>query len=118
MAARNSGRETRRRGRAGGNRHRTRSPRPFSKGEGGAVSQRARRRHTKRLPDLLAILGRLSDALSVVVVAYRAIDEGASDPEAAIVLAQGIAALNAIYNEIDIAEGQLYRAGLASGRSS
>ncbi|MGH8291810.1 MAG: hypothetical protein ACREV7_23045 [Steroidobacteraceae bacterium] len=67
---------------------------------------------------MLAILGRLNDALSVIVVAYRAIDDRASDPEAAIVLAQGIAALNGIYKEIDIAEGQLYRGRLASGRSS
>lgn len=93
------------------------SPRPFTKGEGGAASQKSRRWRTKSLPDLLAILGRLN-ALSVIVVAYRAIDDRALDPEAAIVLAQGIAALNAIYNEIDIAEGQLFRAGLAGGRSS
>ena len=83
-------------------------------------SRKARAEHgqAKSLPDLLAILGRMRDALSVVVVAYRAIDERASDPEAAIVLAQGIAALNVVYNEIDIAEGQLYRATLASSRSS
>lgn len=80
---------------------------------------------------LAILVARRGDAIaSVAIVAaparpdlYRkartlAIDERASDPEAAIVLAQGIAALNAIYNEIDIAEGQLYRAGLASGRSS
>ncbi len=67
---------------------------------------------------MLAILGRLCDALSVIVVAYRAIDDRASDPEAAIVLAHGIAALNAVYNEIDIAVGELFRAGLAGGRSS
>lgn len=118
MAVRNSGRATGRRDRVGSSRRRTRSGRRLAKDEDGAASRKSRRRRTKGLPDLLAILGRLSEALSVIVVAYRAIDERASDPEAAIVLAQGIAALNAVYNEIDIAEGQLYRAGLVRGRSS
>ena len=118
MAASNSDRATGRRGRAGGNPRRTRSPIASTKGERGAVSQGTRRKHPKSLPDFLAILGRLSDALSVIVVAHRAIDERESDPDAAVVLAQGIAALNAIYTEIDMAESQLSRAGLAGGRSS
>jgi len=66
---------------------------------------------------LFAILGRLSDALSTIIVAHRAIDDCASDPDAAIVLAQGIVALKAVYNEIDLAEGQLYSMGPASSRS-
>lgn len=55
MAARNSGRATRRHDRIGGNRHRIRSRRQFTKGESGAVSQRERRRRSKSLPDWLAI---------------------------------------------------------------
>lgn len=73
---------------------------------------------TKGLPDLHAILGRFSDALSMVVVAYRALDERASDVEAATVLAQGIAALNAVYTEIDMASIQLYRSSLEKRSSS
>jgi hypothetical protein len=45
----------------------------------------------------------------MVVVAYRALDERASDIEAATVLAQGVAALNAVYTEIDMASIQLYK---------
>lgn len=72
----------------------------------------------RSLPDLHAILGRFSDALSMVVVAYRALDERASDVEAATVLAQGIAALNAVYTEVDMASIQLYTSGLVKRRSS
>jgi hypothetical protein len=70
MAARNSDRATERRGRAGGNPRR----------EGRAPRYTPPRRAVKSLPDLFAILGRFSDALSLVVVAYRAIDERASNP--------------------------------------
>lgn len=107
MAARNSDRSMGHRGRAGG------APRCDDR----ALRYRPSRRAAKSLPDLFVILGRFSDALSLVVVAYRAIDERASDPEAAIVLAQGIAALDAVYTELDIAEGHLYRATLSDGRS-
>jgi hypothetical protein len=54
----------------------------------------------------------------MVVVAYRALDERASDIEAATVLAQGIASLNAVYTEIDLASIQLYRSCLVRRRSS
>jgi len=59
---------------------------------------------TKSLPDLHPILGRFSEALSMVVVAYRALDERAS--------------LNAVYTEIDLASIQLYRSSLVKRRSS
>lgn len=52
----------------------------------------------------------------MVVVAYRALDERASDIEAATVLAQGIAALNVVYTEIDMASIQLYRSSLVKRR--
>jgi hypothetical protein len=54
----------------------------------------------------------------MIVVAYRALDERASDIEAATVLAQGIAALNEVYTEIDVASIQLYTSSLAKRRPS
>ena len=54
----------------------------------------------------------------MVVVAYRALDERASDVEVATVLARGIAALNAVYTEIDMASIQLYQSSLVKRRSS
>jgi hypothetical protein len=84
------------------------------KGKDGVRSAKKKRHgRTKGLPDLHPILGRFSDALSMVVVAYRALDERASDIEAATVLAQGIASLNAVYTEIDLASIQLIVFGVA-----
>jgi hypothetical protein len=88
------------------------------KGKDGVRVAKKSRRRTKSPPDLHAILGRFSDALSIVVVAYRALDERASDIEAATVLAQGVAALNAVYTEIDMASIRLYRLSLVRRRSS
>ena len=88
------------------------------KGKGGVRFAEKLHRRAKSLPDLHPILGRFSDALSMVVVAYRALDERASDIEAATVLAQGIASLNAVYTEIDLASIQLYRSSLVKRRSS
>jgi hypothetical protein len=88
------------------------------KGKDGMRFEKKSQGRTKSLPDLHAILGRFSDALSMVVVAYRALDERASDIEAEVVLAQGITALNAVYTEIDMASIQLYRSSLAKRRSS
>ncbi len=73
---------------------------------------------TKSLPDLHPILGRFSDALSMVAGAYRALDERASDVKVATVLAQGIAALNGVYTGIDMASIQLYTSSLVKRRSS
>ena len=87
-------------------------------GKGGARFAKKFQGRTKSLPDLHPILGRFSDALSMVVVAYRALDERASDIKAATVLAQGIAALTAVYTEIDMASIQLYRSSLVKRRSS
>ena len=86
------------------------------KGKDGVRFAKKSRGRTKNLPDLHAILGRFSDALSMVVVAYRGLDERASDIEAATVLAQGIAALNVVYTEIDMASIQLYRSSLVKRR--
>lgn len=54
----------------------------------------------------------------MVVVAYRALDERASDVEVATVLAQGIAALNEVYTEIDVASIKLYTSSLVKRRPS
>ncbi|MHB8812572.1 MAG: hypothetical protein ACYDAE_04830 [Steroidobacteraceae bacterium] len=88
------------------------------KGKDSVRSAKKSHGYTKSLPDLHAILGRFSDALSMVVVAYRALDERASDVEAATVLAQGIAALNTVYTEIDMASIQLYTSSVVKRRSS
>ena len=88
------------------------------KGKGGVRFAEKSRGRTNSLPDLHPILGRFSDALSMIVVAHRALDERASDIEAATVLAQGIASLNAVYTEIDLASIQLYRSSLVKRRSS
>lgn len=90
----------------------------LGQGKGGVRFAKKFHGRTKGLPDLHPILGRFSDALSMVVVAYRALDERASDIEVATVLAQGIAALNAVYTEIDMASIELYRSSLVKRRSS
>jgi hypothetical protein len=90
----------------------------FPKGKGRVRFAEKFHGRTKSLPDLHPILGRFSDALSMVVVAYRALDERASDIEAATVLAQGIASLNAVYTEIDLASIRLYRSSLVKRRCS
>jgi hypothetical protein len=88
------------------------------KGKDGARIAKISRGRVNGLPDLHAILGQFSDALSMVVVAYRALDERALDIEAATVLAHGIAALNVVYTEIDMASIQLYRSSLEKCSSS
>jgi hypothetical protein len=93
-------------------------PGSLPKGTGGVCFAKKFHGRTKSLPDLHPILGRFSDALSTVVVAYRALDERASDIEVATVLAQGIAALNEVYTEIDVASIKLYTSSLAKRRSS
>jgi hypothetical protein len=115
MAVRKTHRTAPRHRRVVGDRRRAHS---VPKGKGGARFAKKFQGRTKSLPDLHPILGRFSDALSMVVVAYRALDERGSDIEAATVLAQGIAALNAVYTEIDMASIQLYRSSLMKGCSS
>lgn len=51
-----------------------------------------------------------------MIVAYRALDERASDIEAATVLAQGITALNLVYTEIDMVRIQLNRSSQVKHR--
>ena len=117
MAVRKTHRNAPRHLRVVGGRRRARSG-SLPKGKGAV--RFAKKFHGRKisLPDLHPILGRFSDALSMIVVAYRALDERASDIEAATVLAQGIASLNAVYNEIDLASIQLYRSSLVERRSS
>jgi hypothetical protein len=117
MAVRNTHRTAPRHRRIVGGRRRAHSE-SLPKGKGGVRFAKKFHGRTKSLPDLHPILGRFSDALSMVVVAYRALDERASDVEVATVLAQGIAALNAVYTEIDMASIQLYTSSLVKRRSS
>src|SRR6185437_10112027 len=117
MAVRKTHRTAARHRRVVGGRRRAHS-RSLPKGKGGARFAKKFQGRTKSLPDLHPILGRFSDALSMVVVAYRALDERASDIKAATVLAQGIAALTAVYTEIDMGSIQPFRSGLVKRRSS
>lgn len=117
MAVRKTHRTAPRHRRVVGGRRRAHSG-SLPKGSGGARFAKKFLGRTKSLPDLHPILGRFSDALSMVVVAYRALDERASDIEAATVLAQGIAALNVVYTEIDMASTQLYRSSVVKRRSA
>jgi hypothetical protein len=117
MAVRKTHRTAPRHRRVVGGRRRAHSG-SLPKGSGGARFAKKFLGRTKSLPDLHPILGRFSDALSMVVVAYRALDERASDIEAATVLAQGIAALNVVYTEIDMASIQLYRSSVVKRRSA
>lgn len=117
MAVRKTHRTAARHRRVVGGRRRAHS-RSLPKGKGGARFAKKFHGRTKSFPDLHPILGRFSDALSMVVVAYRALDERASDVEVATVLARGIAALNAVYTEIDMASIQLYQSSLVKRRSS
>ena len=117
MAIRKTHRTAPRHRRIVGSRRRA-HPESLPRGKSGVRSAKKFNGRIKSLPDLHPILGRFSDALSMVVVAYRALDERASDIEAAIVLAQGIAALNRVYTEIDMASIQLYRSSLVKRRSS
>ncbi len=63
--------------------------------------------HAHGVPDLQAILGRFSDALSMIAVVYRSLSaqesSGAGDEEVA--LRHAIDELKAVYNELDAAAG-------------
>lgn len=67
------------------------------------------------VPDLLAILGRFSDALSMIAVVHRSLaaqeSAGAGDEEVA--LRHAIDELKAVYNELDAAAA-LIRSGAAT----
>lgn len=64
----------------------------------------------KHPPDLAEIMHHLGRGIALVTVAYKSLDaddaDTASSPEC-IVLQEGIAKLNDVYNELDAAEMQL-----------
>jgi len=70
---------------------------------------RARPAHRRKSPrrtsadDLHAILGRFADALAWVAVAQVAIEASDQLPREDSILKRGVAALDAVYNELDLA---------------
>jgi hypothetical protein len=61
------------------------------------------------IPDLHSILGRFYSALALVAVAHTAIHASDELGEEECVLRQGIAGLNAVYDEFDLADCKLFR---------
>ena len=75
-------------------------------------SSRASSRRKPALPDLDALLHRLGQSIALIAVAHRSLEsqESAGTGQEAAVLRAGIAALNEVYNDLDVAAGQLWRA--------
>jgi hypothetical protein len=71
----------------------------------------------KPLPDLHGILDRFCCALSVVTVSQMAIQASDQLAREECVLRQGIAALDAVYEELDLAIGAINRATADRGAS-
>lgn len=66
----------------------------------------------KKPPDLSEIMHRLGRAIALVTVAYKRLDADDADTAASpecIVLQEGIAKLNEVYNELDAVEIRLSR---------
>lgn len=63
-------------------------------------------------PDLDALLHRLGQSIALVAVAQRSLEsqELVGTGQEAAVLEAGIAVLNEVYNDLDAAAGQLWRA--------
>jgi hypothetical protein len=54
-------------------------------------------------PDLDGLLGRFADAITLIRVSYRSLDALEVAFEEEFVLKRGLAALDAVYNELDLA---------------
>lgn len=81
-------------------------------GSSRARNSTRRARSRLPLPDIHAILERFGRAQALIAVALRSLeadDRMKSCPEA-IAIAVGLAALNAVHNQLDIADRQLQRA--------
>lgn len=81
---------------------------------GSSRARNSTRRSGRRLllPDIHAILGRFGPAQALIAVALRSLeadDQMKSCPEAFAITA-GLAALDAVYNQLDVADRQLQRA--------
>jgi hypothetical protein len=76
----------------------------------GNSTRRARRRLL--LPDIHAILERFGGAQALIAVALRSLeaDDRMKSCLKAIAIAVGLAALDAVYNQLDVADRQLQRA--------
>jgi len=63
------------------------------------------RRRSKRIaePDLDGLLGRFADAITLIRVSHRSLDALEVAFEEEFVLRRGLAALDAAYNELDLA---------------
>ena len=63
------------------------------------------RRQSKRIaePDLDGLLGRFADAITLIRVSHRSLDALEVAFEEEFVLRRGLAALDAVYNELDLA---------------
>lgn len=70
---------------------------------------RRAREGTPTRPDLHTVLGHFNDALALVTVSQIAIDVSDEVALEECALRQGIAALNAVYDELDKADQQLRR---------
>jgi hypothetical protein len=68
-------------------------------------------------PDLNGILDRFDHALAIVTVSRIAIEASEKLAQEACALRQGIAGLDAVYNELDLAIGAVGRRGAAGGAS-
>lgn len=64
------------------------------------------------LPDLDALLHRLGESIALIALAHRSLEaqERVGTAQEAAVLKAGIAALDEVYNDLDAAAGQLWRA--------
>ena len=68
------------------------------------MSSAARRRSTRIAePDLDGLLGRFADAITLIRVSHRSLDALEVAFEEEFVLRRGLAALDAVYNELDLA---------------
>ena len=78
----------------------TRTSRSHSSRMSSAVRRRAKRIAE---PDFDGLLGRFADAITLIRVSHRSLDALEVAFEEELVLRKGLAALDAVYNELDLA---------------
>lgn len=75
-----------------------------SRSRSSRMSSAARRRSMRIAePDLDGLLGRFADAITLIRVSHRSLDALEVAFEEEFVLRRGLAALDAVYNELDLA---------------
>ena len=82
--------------------------RPASKARGASRQRRApsvvrRRRASAKIPDFSQIMAHLADAIALIRVSQRSLDHLEIAGEEQCLLRMGLAALDAVYTEIDLA---------------